>query len=157
MAADVQNKPIDSRVLLGLVGLLLLAVGFAFGYIVGSSGPRDAVAVAEDHEDAATGHTFNGVETPPHDEAGHKKATALLSGQPCPCGGCDDVLLECACDVATEIRGVTAHLFSRGQSAESVAQQIGQHYGLQLAAAHASADDSDERGEAIDILEILNQ
>lgn len=151
---------IDPRVLLGLVGVLLLTVGFAFGYIVGSSGPSPAVANASTApvqrastgQTSASGHTFNGVETPPHDEAGHNKANALLAGQMCPCGGCDDLLLECSCDLATEIRGVTAHLFSRGQSASSVAQQVNEHYGLAVASSEEAG-----RGEAIDILEILNQ
>lgn len=141
---DTPRQPlIDTRALLGIIGVLLLAVGFFAGYFVGSSGRGNGSStsvVADTREQQPTGgHTFNGVEVPPHDEQGHRKADVLLNGLACPCGQCSDALAECECDTAKEIRGVTAHLFTRGQSAPMVASQLEQHFGVRVSPAALAA------------------
>ena len=169
----MSNQPaIDQRVLLGFTGLLLVVVGFGMGYYVGqgTQPPSQRASLAEKSAAGSTGiageqtqgrgrHTFQGVESPPHNDDAHEPANTLLAGLDCPCGDCNDELLACQCDVAQEIRGVALHLFTRGQDGASVAAQMQEHYGIQVPKAALAALRGSPRPEQtpMDVLEFLQQ
>lgn len=133
------------------VGVLVLAVGFVAGYLVGSDGSHGAptpLAAPFANANAPTsaglapavvppphkGHTFTGdVQVPPHSEDAHQLADTLVANVTCPCGGCEKMKIGvCQCDTAKEVAGFAAHLLERGKRGDEVLTQLTPRYGLVL-------------------------
>jgi len=137
--ADKYFTQVSGRLVL-VVGILLFLTGLLTGLLLGSQdGEKNSGLLASRNAGSEVGwvggpdvesHSHDGAVIPPHSSEGHEKATALLVGVPCPCGRCQGPLETCSSELATEIVAIAAHLFTRGQSSEEVAQVLSANYGL---------------------------
>ena len=97
----------NSRILYAAVCVLLLACGLLGGLLLGSA--RTAPEAVPTQQSVAAARPVANL--PP-------ELTQLMRTWMCPCGSCQDALLDCACNDANGAREVTGYV--RGLHAEGV-------------------------------------
>ena len=159
------STQVDGRLII-VVGTLLFVTGLLTGLLLGDQEvAKVSVLSASQNRDSDIGriageggenNSHGGAVVPPHSSEGHEKATALLVGVPCPCGRCQGALEECSSDLATEIVAIAAHLFTRGQNSQEVAQVLSANYGVFSGMNTLSSDSSKVESKEPQVFQEVN-